>query len=137
MIEQGTKVKVHYTGRTSGKKFDTSEGKDPLEFTVGNKEVIEGFEDAIIGLGIGDKVTTNIAPEKAYGMSRDELIMEVPKDNVPEGIKVGDMLQATNADGKQINVFVNEINETTAVVDANHPLSGKELEFDIEIVEII
>ena len=135
MIKEGSTVKVHYTGRTEGKDFDSSEGKDPLQFTVGSKQVIEGFEAAVMGLKVGDKTTTTIAPDQAYGQIREDMIMEVPKANMPGEVQEGQMLQAQNGE-QQINVFVNEIKEDTVVIDANHPLAGKELEFDIEVVEV-
>lgn len=137
MIKEGSTVKVHYTGRTEGKNFDTSEGKDPLQFTVGTRQVIEGFETAVMGLKVGDKTTTQIEPDQAYGAIREEMIMEVPKGNVPEGVEEGAMLKAANEQGQEINVFVNEVKEETVIVDANHPLAGKVLEFDIEVVDIV
>ena len=136
MIKEGSTVKVHYTGRTEGKDFDTSVGKEPLQFVVGNKQVIEGFESAIMGLSVGDKTTTQIEPDKAYGDVRQEMIMEVPKENVPDGVTEGAMLKAANEQGQEINVFVNKVNEETVIVDANHPLAGKVLDFDIEVVSV-
>ena len=136
MIEKGSKVKVHYTGKFEDNNvFDTSTDKEPLEFTVGEGMLIPGFENGVIGLNTGEKVTIELSPEEAYGPVREELVNEVPKENLPEGVQVGQMLQAQTEQGP-INVTVAEIGETTAKVDANHPLAGKKLIFDLEVVEV-
>ena len=137
MIKEGSKVKVHYTGKFEDNQvFDTSKDKEPLEFTLGEGQLIPGFENGLVGLTTGDKKTVELEPEQAYGPIRDELINDVPMDKLPEGVKQGQMLQAKTEQG-EMNVVVTEIKETTATVDANHPLAGKKLIFDLEVVEIM
>jgi FKBP-type peptidyl-prolyl cis-trans isomerase SlpA len=136
MIEKGSKVKVHYTGKLEDNNiFDSSVEREPLEFVVGEGKLIPGFENGIMGLNTGDKKTIEIEAEEAYGQIREELISEVPKENLPEGVEVGAMLQAQTEQGP-INVTVTEIGETTAKVDANHPLAGKKLIFELEVMEV-
>lgn len=136
MIEKGSKVKVHYTGRLDNDNvFDSSVDKEPLEFVVGEGMLIPGFENGVIGLNQGDKKTIELESDEAYGPIREELINSVPVDKLPEGVQVGSMLQAMTEQGP-INVVVTELGETEAVVDANHPLAGKKLIFDLEVVEV-
>lgn len=137
MIEQGSIVSVHYTGKfTDGNVFDTSEGRGPLRFRVGSGQLIPGFEMAIIGKEVGDKVTTNIAPEEGYGLVREDLIVNVPLDKMPGQVEVGQSLEAQGDNGQSAQVFVKEVNEDHVVIDANHPLAGKELIFEIEVLTI-
>tara|TARA_R110000868_G_scaffold160334_1_gene389767 strand:- start:386 stop:799 length:414 start_codon:yes stop_codon:yes gene_type:complete len=137
MIKEGSKVKVHYTGKFEDNQvFDTSRDREPLEFTLGEGQLIAGFENGLVGLTTGDKKTVELEPEQAYGPIRDELINDVPMDKLPEGVKQGQMLQAKTEQG-EMNVVVTEIKETTATVDANHPLAGKKLIFDLEVVEVM
>ena len=136
MIEKGSKVKVHYTGKLEDNNiFDSSVEREPLEFVVGEGKLIPGFENGIMGLNTGDKKTIEIEAEEAYGQIREELISEVPKENLPEGVEVGAMLQAQTEQGP-INVTVTEIGETTVKVDAKHPLAGKKLIFELEVMEV-
>jgi FKBP-type peptidyl-prolyl cis-trans isomerase 2 len=136
MIEKGSKVKVHYTGKFEDDNiFDTSVDREPLEFVVGEGMLIPGFENGVIGLNAGEKKTIELNPEEAYGPVREELVNEVPVENLPEGVEVGNMLQAQTEQGP-VNVVVTEINETTAIVDANHPLAGKKLIFELEVLEV-
>jgi FKBP-type peptidyl-prolyl cis-trans isomerase 2 len=136
MIQNGTIVNVHYTGKlTDGSVFDTSEGNGTLRFEVGSGQIIPGFEKALIGKNIGDKVTISINPEEAYGPVYEDLLVRVPKDRMPEGVHVGQTLQASN-EGSISNVVVVEVNEGDVVIDGNHPLAGKELIFDIEVVSL-
>jgi peptidylprolyl isomerase len=137
--KQGDKVKVHYTGKLlSGEQFDSSAGREPLEFTVGAGQMIKGFDEAIPGMAVGDKKTINIAPENAYGEKNDDAIIEFPKENIPADmqLEVGMQLQLRNQEGHPIPVTIVEIKDTVIVLDANHMLAGKELVFDIELVEI-
>jgi FKBP-type peptidyl-prolyl cis-trans isomerase 2 len=135
-IKEGDTVMVHYTGRlTNGEEFDSSQGKDPLKFTLGSFQVIEGFEKAVLGRKIGDKVTVDIPSDKAYGEIREDLNQEVPIDQLPEGVKLNDQLQAMTENGP-ISVRVTELNDEFGVIDANHRLAGEDLTFDIEIVSI-
>ena len=137
-VETTSKVKVHYTGRLEdGTIFDTSiaEGREPLEVELGLGQLIKGFEAGLIDMSEGDKKTVEISVEDAYGESRPEFISEVPKINVPEGIQVGESLQGMGPQGP-VNVQVVAVNEETVTLDANHPLAGKNLIFDLEVVSI-
>jgi peptidylprolyl isomerase len=137
--KNGDNVKVHYKGKlTTGEQFDSSEGREPLAFTVGAGQMIKGFDEAIPGMAIGEKKTINIAPESAYGAKNEEAIVEFPKSNIPADMKLepGMKLQLTNQDGQPIPVTVTEVKDDVVVLDANHELAGKELIFDIELVEI-
>jgi peptidylprolyl isomerase len=136
----GDVVRVDYTGTLEdGTVFDTSLGREPIEFTLGAGEMIPGFEEAVLGMEIGETKTFTIPPEEAYGPRYDELIMEVPLSDLPEGLdpEVGQQLQSTRSDGQMIIVTVVEISETSITVDANHPLAGKDLTFEIELVSIL
>ena len=137
MITQGSTVEVHYTGRfIDGEVFDSSEGKDPLQFQIGSGQIIPGFETAIIGKNIGEKVSVTITPDQAYGQLREDLVVEVPMDKMPGDVTVGQLLQADGGDGQVVQVIVKEIKEEVVVIDGNHPLAGQELQFDIEVVSI-
>ncbi|WP_370087421.1 peptidylprolyl isomerase [Ekhidna sp.] len=133
------KVKVHYTGKlTTGEVFDSSEGREPLEFTVGGGQMIKGFDEAVNGMAIDEKKTVEIPSAEAYGERREELIQEVPKDQLPADMKpeVGQKLVATNDLGHQTYVSVTAVTDDAITVDANHDLAGKDLIFDIQLVEI-
>lgn len=137
--QNGNKVKVHYTGKlTDGTVFDSSRDREPLEFTIGAKQMIAGFEQGVIGMGLGESKTVNIPSDQAYGPVNDQLLVEMPyEDQLKQmDVKIGTELPAQLANGNQIMVVVKEIRETTILVDANHPLAGKDLIFDIEMVEI-
>ena len=135
-IKNGDTVKVHYTGKLEdGNVFDTSlmEGREPLQVTLGQGMLIPGFENGLIGMEMGEKKTIEIEPEDGYGQVRQDLTNEIPKSQVPEGVKLNDMLTGEGPMGP-INVKVVEINEETVVIDANHPLAGKKLIFELEVV---
>jgi len=137
--KKGDNVKVHYKGKlASGEQFDSSEGREPLAFTVGAGQMIKGFDEAIPGMAVGEKKTINIAPENAYGEKNMEAIIEYPKANIPPdmNLEVGMRLQLQNDAGHPIPVIVIEVKEEAVILDANHELAGKELVFDIELVEI-
>lgn len=135
-IEQGKKVKVHYTGKhENGDVFDSSVGNEPLEFTVGEGQLIPGFENGVVGMEVGNTKTLEIEPTEAYGEFREDLVSEVAVTELPEGTQAGQVLQAQTNMGP-LNVTVKEINEGMAKIDANHPLAGKKLIFDIEVVEV-
>jgi FKBP-type peptidyl-prolyl cis-trans isomerase 2 len=137
--KKGDVVKVHYKGKlNSGEQFDSSEGRAPLEFTVGAGQMITGFDEAIPGMTIGEKKTVTIAPEKAYGEIKEEAIIEFPKSNIPADMKLepGMKLQLRNEAGQPVPVIVTEVKDEIVILDANHELAGKELIFDIELVEI-
>jgi peptidylprolyl isomerase len=135
----GDTVKVHYTGSLEdGTVFDTSLEREPLEFTLGQGQLIQGFEQAVIGMKIGEYKTVTIPAEQAYGPYNNELISVIDRDNLSEGLdpEVGQQLQAQQPDGQTIIVTVIEVTETSITVDANHPLAGKDLTFEIELIEI-
>ena len=137
MITQGSTVEVHYTGRfLDGEVFDSSEGKDPLQFEIGSGQIIPGFENAIMGKNIGEKVSVTVAPEQAYGPIREDLLVEVPTDKMPGPVEVGQLLQADGGDGGVVQVIVKEVKEDVIIIDGNHPLAGQDLVFDIEVVSI-
>jgi peptidylprolyl isomerase len=136
---KGDTVKVHYTGKLSdGTLFDTSEDKAPLSFIIGKKEVIPGFEEAVVGMVTGEKKTVSIAPDKAYGESRENLVETVERGNLPSDVelKVGGQLEVTRQDGSVFHVMVTGLDKDMVILDANHPLAGKELIFDIAMLEI-
>ena len=137
MITQGSTVEVHYTGKLRNDEvFDSSEGKEPLKFEVGSGQIIPGFENAILGKNVGDKVSVNIDPSQAYGEVREDLLVKVPFDKMPGEVEVGQTLQANADNGQPVMVVVEEVNEDHVVINGNHPLAGKELVFDIEIVSV-
>lgn len=137
--KNGDKVKVHYTGKLiNGMEFDSSAGREPLEFTVGAGQMIKGFDAAIPGMKVGDKKTIEIPPQEAYGERSEEAMVEFPKENIPEDLKmeVGMQLSLRDQAGRPIPVVVKEIREEVVVLDANHFLAGETLVFDIELMEI-
>jgi peptidylprolyl isomerase len=138
--KEGDVVRVHYTGKlTNGEQFDSSDGREPLEFTVGAGQMIKGFDHAMPGMSVGEKKTINIIPEDAYGLKDEESVIEFPKSNIPAEMKldVGMQLQLRNEAGQPFPVTVAEIKDDVVVLDANHSLAGKELVFDIELIEIV
>jgi len=136
MIKKGSKVKVHYTGKlANGKVFDTSVEKDPLEVVVGQSGLIKGFEEGLMGMKEGEKKTIELIPEDAYGQLIEGRTQEVEKSALPEEIQVGMALQANGEVGTMV-VTVKEIKEETVVLDANHPLAGKDLIFELEVLEV-
>lgn len=137
--KKGDTVKVHYTGKLAdGEVFDSSSGKDPLQFTIGSGQVIPGFEEAVIGMTPGDSKTTEIPVDKAYGPRNEEIVMQVPLDQFPAEIKpaVGQMLELGQQGGQPVIVTITDLSETAATLDANPPLAGKDLTFELELVEI-
>ncbi len=138
-VREGDIVRVHYTGRlTSGEVFDSSEGRDPLKFEVGAGMMIEGFDQAVIGMTAGEKKTVRIAPEEGYGPRFEEMVMEFPKANLPEDLvpELGMQLTLSNPDGEQWAVTITQVTEEMITLDGNHHLAGQELEFDIELVAV-
>ncbi|MGI6208097.1 MAG: FKBP-type peptidyl-prolyl cis-trans isomerase [Anaerolineae bacterium] len=135
----GNTVKVHYTGKDeTGQVFDSSRGRQPLEFTLGRRMMIPGFEAAVMGMSVGESKTVTIPADEAYGPRREELMLRVPREQVPPNVEpeVGDRLQVRLATGQLAPVTVAEVTDEAIVLDANHPLAGKDLTFDIEVVEI-
>ena len=138
-IKKGDTVSVTYTGTyDNGEVFDSSEGRDPLEFKLGTSQVIPGFDDGVTGMNIGDKKTIKIPKDQAYGETRDELIVTVQKDQLPPGfaVEVGQQLSIPQENGGAMPVTVTEITDDNITLDANHRLAGKDLTFEIELVEI-
>jgi len=138
-VKKGDKVKVHYTGKlTDETVFDSSREREPLEFTVGAGQMIKGFDAAVEGMEVGDSKKVEIPSAEAYGERSDEALIEVDKNQLPEGMKAekGMQLEATSQDGNKQVLVIHEVKEEKVVLDANHPLAGKELIFDIELVEV-
>ena len=137
--KQGDKVRVHYTGSfEDGTVFDSSEGEDPLEFTIGGGEVIAGVEEALIGMSAGESKRETIEPDRGYGERHEELVFSVGRDQLPPGgdIEAGDMLQVGFGQERTATVQVMEVGDEMVTLDANHPLAGKTLLFDLELVSI-
>lgn len=137
--KEGDKVKVHYHGKLrSGETFDSSEGRSPLEFTLGEGQVIKGFDDGVKGMSVGEKKTVEIPVEDAYGAKSQDMIIEFPKEQFPPEMQaeVGQQLMMSNGAGQQFPVTIVEVRDETVLLDANHPLAGQDLIFDIELVEI-
>lgn len=137
--KRGDTVHVHYRGTLDdGSEFDSSAGTDPLVFTIGAGEVIPGFESALEGMAAGEKKTQHIPAEEAYGERREELVFEVGRDQMPEGgdVEVGDMLRVGFPDGSSANVQITAMNADAVTLDANHPLAGKNLTFELELMKI-
>ncbi|MEX0660219.1 MAG: peptidylprolyl isomerase [Balneolaceae bacterium] len=138
-VKDGDTVKVHYTGKLKdGSVFDTSAEREPLEFKLGEGQLIPGFEKAVVGLNVGDSTEVDIPSDEAYGEAREDLIINVPKDQLPDDVEpqVGMQLQVNQPDGQPVPVRIAEVGDTELKLDANHPLAGKDLSFEIELVEI-
>jgi peptidylprolyl isomerase len=136
----GDTVRIHYTGSlTDGSEFDSSTGRDPLEFTLGAGQIIPGLDREVTGMAVGDTKTVTVVADEAYGPRTPEAVQEVPRTAVPENIDlvVGKRLQATTADGGEMVVTIAAISEETVTMDANHPLAGEDLVFEVELVEIV
>ncbi len=132
-------VKVHYTGRLEdGTTFDSSEESAPLEFTIGRGQVIPGFEQAVVGMQVGESKTVRIPAEQAYGEHHPQLVANLGRDDVPADmeLQIGNQLEVTQEDGEKFLVMVAGLTDDSVTLDANHPLAGKELIFDIDLLEI-
>lgn len=139
-VSQGDQVRVNYIGRfADGSVFDSSEGHDPLEFTVGAGQVIEGFDQAVVGLKPGESREVVVPPAEAYGEHLSEMVAEVERHLIPdhEKLMLGSMLEVSLEDGQTLEVQVVEISDASVVLDGNHPLAGKELHFEIEMLEFV
>lgn len=138
--KKGDMVRVHYTGRLiSGEQFDSSAGREPLEFTVGAGQMIKGFDTGVEGMNIGEKKVINVTPEEGYGLRNEEAVIEFPLEQVPADMKLEPGMQLTlqNQEGQPVPVVVAELREDVVILDANHFLAGKNLVFDVELVEIV
>ena len=136
----GDTVRVHYTGTLhDGTTFDSSEGREPLEFTVGGGQVIPGFEQAVEGMEPGDTKTVEIPADDAYGPKREEMMLQVSPDQFPEGVdpELGQQLQLSQPDGQNVVVRVTDVQDDAVTLDANHPLAGEDLTFEITLDEIV
>jgi len=137
--KSGDTVKIHYTGTLDdGTKFDSSAGREPLEFAIGSGQVIPGFDNAVDGMTVGDNKTVTIPAGEAYGERHDQLVQEVPKSALPDDMEpeIGMQLQSQGPDGQVMNLLVTAVEVESITVDGNHPLAGQSLTFAIELVEI-
>jgi len=138
-VKGNNTVKVNYTGKLSnGQIFDTSEGKEPIEFTLGQARIIPGLEKGLIDMKLNEKKSISVTKEEAYGEVNPSLIQEVNKKDLPQDMepKVGMGLVSKSPEGQEINLMVAEVKEDTIIIDGNHPLAGHDLIFDIEVLEI-
>lgn len=138
-VKNGDTVRVHYHGKlTDGSTFDSSEGREPLEFTVGEGQVIKGFDDALISMNVGEKKTVNIPVDQAYGQRNDDMMMEYPRSEFPADMKPEKGMQLHMSDnvGNVFPVVITEVQDDVVILDANHPLAGEDLIFEIELVSI-
>jgi len=136
----GDTVKIAYTGKLNdGTVFDSSEGRDPLEFVIGENTIIPTLEASVIGMSIGDKATVEVTAENAYGPHQPDAIQTVERSMIPAEVElaIGAQLQATAPDGQVLVLTVSAVEETTVTLDGNHPLAGQDLTFDIELMEIV
>ena len=137
--KNGDNVSVHYTGKLAdGSIFDSTIGEDPLEFTLGDGELIDGFEEGILNMSVGEKKTVTLSPEKAYGERSDEMIIEVPLSGMPDDLdyEIGDELEVTTEDDEPMLVVVTELTDESIVLDGNPLLAGETLTFELELVAI-
>lgn len=140
VVKKGDRVRVHYTGRLEDEsEFDSSSGDDPLEFTVGEGKVISGFESAVVGMSPGDEVETRIEAADAYGKRNDDLILTIKRSDLPANLdpSVGQQLNMQASSGEPFVVTVTDRDEESLTLDANHPLAGEDLTFEIELIEIL
>lgn len=137
--QNGDTVRVHYTGKLDdGTVFDSSKDRDPLEFTIGDQRIIPGFQDIVEGMEPGESKTGTVPSDKAYGPRRDEMVLEIPRSRIPEDVdpQVGEHVYLSRPDGQTIPVHIVQTTEAAITVDANHPLAGQELTFEVELLEI-
>jgi FKBP-type peptidyl-prolyl cis-trans isomerase 2 len=138
--KQGDTVNVHYTGKLEdGTVFDSSVGREPLQFTIGGSEVIPDFEQAVVGMTPRESKTVKIPHQRAYGPHRNEMMLVAGRDKFPPDFQpeIGQHLQLCQDDGYTFFVTVTEVSETSVILDANHPLAGKDLTFDMQLVEVV
>ena len=139
-VKHGDTVKVHYTGTfDNGEVFDSSVDGEPLQFTMGEQDLIAGFEQAVMGMMPGDKKSTTISAHRAYGPYQEELVVEVDRKNINDDteLQIGQRVQIKQPDGKEFVMTVSDLTDLKVTLDANHPLAGKDLTFDISLVEIV
>jgi peptidylprolyl isomerase len=139
-VKPGDTVRIHYTGTLSdGTTFDSSQGREPLQFTVGSGQIIPGLDRAIPGMNVGETKTVTVPAAEAYGDRNPDGVQSVPRAQVPDHIPLdpGTQLQVQTGDGRTLPVTVTEVTTEVVVLDANHPLAGKDLTFEVELVEIV
>ena len=139
-VKNGDTVRVHYTGKfDDGTLFDSSHEREPLEFTIGREQVIPGFEKAVIGMSPGESRNTTVPTDQAYGECREDMILEIDRDTFPKKIdpEIGHHLHLNQSNGETIIVTVIDVSESCVTLDANHPLAGKNLTYDIELLKIV
>ena len=139
-VKHGDTMKIHYTGKLEdGTIFDTSAKRDPLQFIIGAGQVVSGFEQAIVGMNPSESKTVKVPADKAYGPHREEMVLVVDRNKIPKNLKLelGQELQIPQEDGQKTIVAVTNISESSVTLDANHPLAGKDLTFDIQLIEIL
>lgn len=137
---KGDTVRIHYVGRlTDGTQFDSSEGRAPIEFTLGAGQIISGLDREIEGMEVGAKATVTIPADEAYGPHRPEAVQTLPRTSIPDGVdlSLGARLQASTPQGQPLTLTVVDLTDTEVTVDANHPLAGQNLVFDVELVEVV
>ena len=135
----GDLVSIHYTGKlTNGEVFDTSKDRDPLTFTLGNKELLGGFEERVVGMKPGETKSVTLNPEEGFGDRREDLVLKLPKTEFPQHItpSVGLQLKMSNASGANLTVVITEVGDDSVTLDGNHPLAGQTIVFEIELIEI-
>ena len=139
VAKDGDQVKVHYTGTLDdGTTFDSSRGRDPLAFVIGSGQMIPGFNDGVVGMAVGETKTISLTPDQAYGPRREEMIQPVAINQLPEGMTPtpGAMLQMTGPGGQPMPVRIESVQGDSVIIDANHPLAGKTLTFEVELMQI-
>jgi FKBP-type peptidyl-prolyl cis-trans isomerase 2 len=129
-------VKVHYTLRVDGQVVDSSEGRKPFQFQMGRNQVIKGFERALLGMKEGQRKSFRVSPEEGYGPRDPGKVQEIPLKDLPEGVKAGDTLYAQMQSGRTLAVKVLEVKKDVALIDFNHPMAGKTLEFEVQVLEV-
>lgn len=138
--KHGDTVRVHFTGKLNdGTVFGTSTGRDPLQFTIGKGQMLQGFQQAVVGMNPGESKTTTVLVEEAYGPRDEEMVRVVDRDRIPEDLEaeIGDELTIRQPDGETVIVTVTDVSESSVTLDSNHPLAGEDLTFDIQLVEIV
>jgi peptidylprolyl isomerase len=139
VIENGNVIKMHYSAKIGDRVIDTSRNKNPIEFKVGEGQILQGLDEAVVGLKTGDKKTVVVPPEKAYGQRKEGLTQKIPRDKSREplkGIKEGSVIQYKNEQGKKRYATIAKVEEDNITLDLNHPLAGQTLNFDLEIVDV-
>jgi FKBP-type peptidyl-prolyl cis-trans isomerase 2 len=138
IVSEGKSVKVHYTLRVDGKVLETSIGHEPLQFTAGSRRMIPGFEKAVMGMKAGQKKSFSVSPAEGYGLEDPKAIKDVPKKQIPPDIKpkAGMLLDTQGKNGQRVPVRVVKVKKDVVVINFNHPLAGKTLNYDVEVLEI-